>query len=101
MKSLLILTALFSCVNFFLIISAYSLLEKRREQALTQQMQKYSKSLQNSKMFQDSFLTSDKNPKLKILIWTRSYHSWIAILDFVQGLTFTVLLVVALVLVVS
>lgn len=34
-----------------------------------------------------------RNPRLKILIWTKSYHSWIEIVDYAQVLTFIAQLV--------
>ena len=101
MEKTLTLIALYSCVVFFLTTLVSILLERKQVQVLTQQMRKFLKGSPSSLKYQNLSLIYGKSPKLKILTWTKSYPSWIVIVDYVRVLTFMVLLAVVSVLVVN
>ena len=101
MEKILTLILLFSFVPFFLITWTCNLLERKLARERTQRMQKYSESLDPSRKFHDLSLTYVSDPKLRILIWTKSYRSWIEIADYAHRSTFMALLAAASVLVVS
>jgi YD repeat-containing protein len=72
------------------------LLVKRLALEHIQQMRRFLRHSLNNPTSLDSFSILDKSPRLKILIWTKSYRSWIEIADCVQVSTCMVLLVAGL-----
>src|SRR6056300_497734 len=101
MENLLIQIVQYSFALYFLIGLAYPLLARKQEQVQTQRMRKYLKDLPRIRKYQDLSLTYVKNPKLRILIWTKSYHSWTKIVTYVLVSIFIVQLLAGLVLVVN
>src|SRR5210317_3511 len=101
MVKTLTLILLCNSVLFCLTFLVLSRLEKRLEQEQTRRMQKYSIYLQKNLKYLDLSLTYVKSPKLRILTWTKSYHSLIETLTSGLDLIYMAQLAVGLVLAVS
>ena len=91
--NLLILTALFSFAVYYSTSLVLILLERRLALVQIAQTRKFLGSWQRNPKSLHSSSQYVRNPRLKILIWTKSYHSWIEIVDYAQVLTFIAQLV--------